>query len=149
MYDKDYKDLVGGGLMFLFGAFVVGYGLMTMSMGTPQRMGPGFFPISVGLLLTIISLGIFIPALLRKGTLEPISWRPLAAVLASLAAFAQVMTIFGLVAAIFALVTIATLGQSRIKLLSIVATTAFLSVMCLGIFNLGLGLGLPMIRWPL
>jgi hypothetical protein len=149
MYKRDYRDLIGGGLMVLLGAGVVIYGLMTMSMGTLQRMGPGFFPISVGVLLAIVGAGIFVPALLREGAIEEINWRPLIAVPAGLAIFALGFPFFGLVVAIFALVAVATFGQDRVHPVSIAATAAFLSLLCFAIFNVGLGQAIPMLRWPL
>ncbi|PMR78765.1 tripartite tricarboxylate transporter TctB family protein [Billgrantia endophytica] len=148
MYNRDYRDLIGGGLMALLGTAVVIYGLMTMSVGTLQRMGPGFFPISAGFILAASGSGIFIPALFRPGTLDAIEWRPLITITASLILFGLILPKFGLVPAIMMLVATATLGQHKISPISIIITSLFLSLMSYLIFYLGLGLTLTMARWP-
>lgn len=148
MFEKDYRDIIGGGLMILLGASVVLYGMATLPLGTPQRMGPGFFPVGVGGILTLLGAGIFVPALFRPGTLDAMEWRPLVAITLSLIAFGLVVPMFGLIPAITALVAISTLAQEKIRLLSIAAIAASLSLLSYLIFNLGLGLTLPMVRWP-
>lgn len=148
MFKRDYRDIIGGLIIVTFGAFVVVYGLMTMSVGTPQRMGPGFFPISVGFILTLLGTGIFVPALFRPGILDYIDWRPLLAITASLIAFGLTIPLFGLVPAIAVLVAISTLAQGKINAVSIVLTAGCLSLISYSVFNIGLSLALPMARWP-
>lgn len=148
MQNRDIEDIIGGGLVALFGAGVVGYGLMTMSLGTPQRMGPGFFPVAVGVVLCLVGLAIIAPALFRQGTIASPDWRALVVVPASLAGFALTLPLFGLAPAIFVLVAISTLAQSIISLPGNLLTAGSIALLCYLVFDLGLGLGIALFHYP-
>lgn len=148
MQNRDITDIIGGLVVTLFGGGVVGYGLATMSMGTLQRMGPGFFPVSVGVILMLIGIAITVPALFREGMIESVDWRALIVVPGSLACFALALPVFGLAPAIFVLVAVSTLAQSVVSAKGIILTAAFIALACYLVFDLGLGLGIAMFRWP-
>lgn len=148
MQNRDITDIIGGLVVTLFGGGVVGYGLATMSMGSLQRMGPGFFPVSVGVMLMLIGIAITIPALFREGTGVSVDWRALVIVPGSLACFALALPAFGLAPAIFILVAVSTFAQSVFSIRGIVLTAAFIALACYLVFDLGLGLGITMFRWP-
>ena len=65
--DRDYRDIVAGLGLTLFGVAAALYALSKYSMGTVSRMGPGMMPVSLGVILATFGLGIAIPALFRKG----------------------------------------------------------------------------------
>ncbi|WP_102960482.1 tripartite tricarboxylate transporter TctB family protein [Mangrovicella endophytica] len=148
MHTKDYRDIIGGGIIILLGLFIAAYALNTLAIGTPRRMGPGFFPIGIGVLLVCFGIGIAVPAFFREGTMEQIEWRPLFAISASLLAFGLCVTPFGLVPAIAALVAVSALADSKLTIPAVLGLIASLSLICYVIFDLGLGLTLPMLRWP-
>ena len=78
--------------------FLPGY-----SMGTPARMGPGFFPFYLGVLLTV--LGAWITATGLKvhandpGKVEKFHWKPIFWVLASIVVFGLVLKTVGMLLA--------------------------------------------------
>lgn len=148
MYNRDITDIIGGAVVAVFGGAVVIYGLMTMPVGTLQRMGPGFFPISVGCVLALIGIAILVPALFRQGTLETVDLRALILVPSSLAGFALTLPFFGLAPAILVLVGLSTLAQSVISIKGITLTASFIALLCYLVFDLGLGLGIAIFRWP-
>ncbi len=112
------KDYYGGALMMVIGltAAYVGYGYR---IGTPSRMGPGFFPLAVGLLLAFT--GVLI-ALSARGDSVSSGGSPghghgmpdvrgALCIIASVLAFLLLGVYGGLVPATFAIVFISALGD--------------------------------------
>lgn len=148
MYQRDYRDIAGGGLLLILGAWIAWYAAGTLDLGALRRMGPGLFPASVGIILAVFGLAIMIPAFVRTGTMEAVEIRSSICVLASLAVFALLVRPYGLAPAIAGLIVTATLAEARFRPLSIIASIAFLSTTAYLIFSKGLGLPIVMARWP-
>lgn len=148
MYRRDYRDIAGGGLLLLLGAWIAWYALGTLDMGTLRRMGPGLFPVGVGTILSVFGAAIMVPAFARRGTLEAVEIRSTICVLASLAVFGLLVRPYGLAPAIAGLIVTATLAETRFRPLSILASILVLSTAAYLIFSKGLGLPLVMARWP-
>ncbi len=148
MYQRDYRDLVGGALLVIAGALIAWYAYSNLDFGTVRRMGPGMFPTSVGVVLAGFGIAIMIPAFFRPGTMEAIEWRSASAVLASVAVFAMTVRPFGLVPAIVALIFVASLAEQKFRPISLILMSAVLSVCAWAIFSKGLGLPLVMWRSP-
>ncbi|MGN6703835.1 MAG: tripartite tricarboxylate transporter TctB family protein, partial [Burkholderiaceae bacterium] len=64
-YNKDYY---GGGLMFLLGVGAVMKGFQ-YKIGSLSRMGPGYFPVAVGVVLAV--MGILIALGARSNVVVP------------------------------------------------------------------------------
>src|SRR4029453_2215896 len=96
-------------------AFIPGY-----SMGTPARMGPGFFPFYLGVIL--FALGVFIAVGGFRGTanaeskVERFHWRPILFVLISVVLFGLLLKIVGMLLAGILLVVGASLGSHEFRL---------------------------------
>lgn len=148
MYQRDYRDIIGGGLLLLVGAWIAWHASAYYDLGTIRRMGPGLFPTAIGVILALFGLAVMIPAFFRSGTLDEFEFRSTAAVLASVAAFAMVIRPYGLVPAIAALVVVASLAELKFRPVSILASIVVLSALAYLIFRAGLGLPLAMVRWP-
>ena len=66
MQIKSPKDFWAG-LMFMgFGVFTVAWALTHYQMGTAVRMGPGYFPVVLGGLLTVLGAMVFAESLLMR-----------------------------------------------------------------------------------
>lgn len=148
MYQRDYRDIVGGALLIIAGGLIAWHALSTLDFGTVRRMGPGMFPTSVGVVLAGFGMAIMIPAFLRPGTLDKIEWRSTIAVLAGVAIFAMAVRPFGLVPAIVALIFVSSLAERTFRPLSLAVMSVVLSLAAWGIFSKGLGLPLVMWRSP-
>ena len=144
---RDYKNIVGGVACLIIAAlFIVPsfeYGL-----GTPQRMGPGFFPFVLGVMLALIGLAILLPALNTPGIGRPIYWRPATSIFLGIAAFALILDRFGLVPAVWAVVVMTALGDKDFKLWRVVILALAVSAAASAIFVYGLSLPLPLFRMP-
>jgi hypothetical protein len=140
------RDFFAGLIFVAFGfaAFFIGRGY---SMGTAVRMGPGYFPRVLGVLLVLIGLVVAGRALVLDGPrVDKIELRPLLLVLLGIVAFALVLQPFGFVAATIVLVAIASFGGWEFNWRDVLISAAILSIAGVGIFVTGLKL--PINIWP-
>lgn len=148
MLRRDYRDMVCGALMVAFGLSVAFYASSHYSMGTLQRMGPGMFPTGLGYILVGFGVILFVQALFRPGVVPEIRiWSPIF-VIAGTAAFALVIRPFGLIPAILAVTIISSLAELRFRPVSLALLCLALSVIAWLVFRVGLGLSIPLYRWP-
>jgi hypothetical protein len=122
--------------IILFGGYVVWAGL-EMPMGNLRRIGPGFFPVMLGLAM----VGLGIATLLeppQPRPSRPAEIRALAFVLFAILAFGLLVRSLGLAPATLALVLLATLGQQKPSLTSALGTAAGLCLIGYLVFILGL-----------
>lgn len=148
MPSRDYRDLTGGLLLLVGGLAFAWYAAGHYELGTLRRMGPGMFPMALGFILAAFGLVLMVPALLRPGAMpETRLWSPLF-VLAGVAGFAILIRPFGLIPAILAVTIISSLAELRIYPKSLVLLCLALCGIAYLVFRVGLGLPLPMFRWP-
>jgi hypothetical protein len=138
-------DILAGGIFAAIGgAFVVGS--LGYSLGTPLRMGPGYFPLLVGGVMTALGLAIVVKGLVAGEliTFGAVPWRAIAAIVAAVLFFGFTVRRLGFVptSAVTALLT--TLASSRVKPLWAVAVAAGLTVGATLIFVVGLQLRIPL-----
>lgn len=149
MLTKDYRDIVAGAILVALGIAVTAYSTSALALGSVQRMGPGMFPAALGVILGLFGLGIAIPALFRTGTAwEEIEWRPMIFVAASVAGFALSIQTMGMIPATLFLIALAHLAETEFKPRALLIMLVVLPGMAYLIFGLGLGLPIPMFRWP-
>lgn len=148
-YNKDYY---GGGLMFLLGVGAVMKGFQ-YKIGSLSRMGPGYFPVAVGVVLAamgiLIALGarsnVVVPT--GKEVHHPPEWRGWLCIIASNIAFIVLGRYGGLLPATFAVVFIAALGDRQNTLKSAFFLSLGMVVVCLIVFSWALQLQFPLFRW--
>jgi len=64
---RNYRDLVAGGLLILVGLYIVVQAAISLRIGVLARMGPGLFPVALGVIMTTLGLFISVAALFRSG----------------------------------------------------------------------------------
>lgn len=136
------RDLLSGVMFsgFGLGAAVVasGYGF-----GSPARMGPGFFPVVVGALLTALGLALIVQSLRYPEADKPVEalhFRPLFFISAAIASFGILMEERGLIAALVALIVIARFAGREGSLLELAVMVVVLIAVAVGIFVYGLNI---------
>ena len=146
---KISQDVVQGGLFLAIGLTAL---LMALEypLGTPGRMGPGFFPIVISALLSLTGLGILARA--RLGTSEVIRvtrWLPLVIVPVAIVVFGFLLDKLGLPLAVLLLCIGAATASVRFELSwKAVAGAAAFSIICGVLFVTLLGLPIPLVgRW--
>lgn len=138
----------------LAGLFVIGFGLYFViggaqyRMGTVVRMGPGFVPVSLGVVAIILGLAIIAAAFRRAGALPRIDWRQTLCVLLSVPVFALLLDRVGLIPAGFVAVLISSAALPVTRPLSNVAIAAVISLSAWAVFVLVLGMPISAIRNP-
>ena len=124
-------------------SFLPGY-----AMGTPARMGPGFFPFYLGVILTLLG-GMIAFTGLRvhegdPGKVERFHWKPILYVLTSIVIFGLLLKIVGMLIAGLILVIGASLGSHDFKLKPVVILAICLVIFCALVFVWGLKLPIPL-----
>jgi len=147
MRNRDYTDLIGGGLLVVLGV-ACGWYATRYNIGTLTRMGPGYFPTALGFLLAFLGLLILLPALRRRGDFPVVHWRPLVAILLAIAAFGLTVREIGVVPATFLMTGIAAVAQPGVPVIRTLLLAAGLSALAVIIFLRALGVLLPMFNWP-
>jgi hypothetical protein len=147
MYARDYRDLIGGGLLILIGAAVTLHATNSLGLGTLLRLGSGGFPAALGVLLVVFGLALIVPAFRRRGELLPIAILPLICVLASILAFAVTLRTLGIVPAVIVMTLIATRADSKLSLFKAGILAVVLATFATLIFPIGLGIRVPILTW--
>lgn len=148
MMKGDTRDIVGGALVMAIGA-AFAWSASFFPMGSGRVLGPGYFPIAAGAIAFGLGLWIFVTGLFRSGRIGRIAFRPLIAVMASIAAFGLLLQRIGLIPTLIIVVVIGALGSTATRPLPVALLALGLSVSCWLIFVKGLGLNMPVFRSPL
>jgi len=137
------KDFWAGILFIAFGLTAFGIAL-NYPLGTAGRMGPGYFPRSLGLILASLGAILVIRGLKLSG--EPIVWgsaRPLLVVLGSVVMFGLVVAKLGLVFSTILLVVTSSFASTELRWKEAVISSFFLAAFVVAAFVYGLKLQLP------
>jgi hypothetical protein len=142
---RSFPDILAGGIFVLIGgAFVVGS--LGYELGTPLRMGPGYFPLLVGAILAALGLSIVLKGLVAGEVIVfgTIPWRAVTLIVVAVLFFGFTVRRLGFVptSAVTALLT--ALASSRVRPLMAVAIAAGLTVASTLIFVVGLQLRIPL-----
>jgi|SRR5690606_16061037 len=148
MLNRDYRDVIGGGLLGATGAAVAVYSVSNYSIGTITRMGPGMVPASLGALLGVFGLIIAATAMKREGYWPEYRMVAPLIILASVGVFGIMIGPFGMMPAIFVSTIVASLAELKVRLLATLVLAAALCLIAYLIFSLGLGLPFPLFAWP-
>ncbi|MEO8441413.1 MAG: tripartite tricarboxylate transporter TctB family protein [Betaproteobacteria bacterium] len=143
---RNNKDFFAGLLMLGIGA--VGFYLaLGYSFGTAVRMGPGYFPRVVSVIIMAFGLFVLIRGILTADKVKGYwGWKPLAFITASLVVFGFVMERFGLIPALVVMFFVAALGGHEFKAIEVLILTVLMTVFAVGVFVYGLGLPYQLIQ---
>lgn len=143
---RDFEDIIGGALMIAGGTWFAFYAL-NYNLGTLRRMGPAYFPLSIGILVVAFGLIILVPALFRAGTLPRPEWRPFLAICIAVLGFALLVDRFGLIPAVLLLTVLAAFAERNPSLRLTLILAASLAAIAVLVFTMGLGIPIPAYRW--
>jgi len=114
MTASKWINCIGSLLLLALGLHFVN-GSLDMELGSARRMGPGYFPLVLGSLVSILAVMAAIKSFLDPTKIERIDVRSFAAVSVGVAAFAFVTPNFGLIPAAFLSVLASSLADSRLS----------------------------------
>lgn len=109
-----WNNCVGGALLLALGLFFV-IGALDLEIGTARRMGPGYFPLVVGSVVSILAILVIANSVFEANVAVKLEIRSFAAVAAGVAAFAFLTPILGILPAVFVSVLSSSLADSRLS----------------------------------
>lgn len=154
---KSQKDFFSG-LIFVVVGTAYALGATNYKIGEAARMGPGYFPLMLGILLAVLGCVVIFKAMVVETVdgdpVGRIAWKPLFFIIAANLSFGILLgglpsikfPSFGLIAAIYALVPIAALGGDEFKFKEVLVVSTVLAVTSYVAFIWGLKLQFPV--WP-
>ena len=140
-------DIVAG---LIFVAFGLAFAITSLSyeMGTPLRMGPGYFPLALGGVLFFLGLFIvgkgFVPGSSDEEQFGSVPWRAILLIVAALLFFGLTIRGLGLVPATAVTALLTALASYRTGIRTALAIAAGLTALCVLVFLVALQLRLPM-----
>jgi uncharacterized membrane protein YhhN len=154
---KSQKDFFCG-LMFMAVGVAFAWGASTYNVGTGARMGPGYFPLMLGVLLAFIGSVITFTALVVEteggDKIGKWAWKPLIFIILANVVFGILLAglpsiklpAFGLIVAIYALVFIASMAEAGWKVKTTFILATVLAIGSYLAFIVALKLQFPV--WP-
>ncbi len=154
---KSQKDFFAG-LLFLVVGIAFALGARTYNVGTGARMGPGYFPLMLGIVLALLgAVEIGKALIVGKNGGDKIgkwAWRPIVFVLGANLAFGVLLgglpsikvPAMGMILAIYALTIIASMAGEKFKLKDVLILATILAIGSYLAFIVLLKLQIPV--WP-
>ncbi len=154
---KSQKDFYSG-LMFMGVGVAFAWGATTYNVGSGARMGPGYFPLMLGILMAILGAAITFMALVVEteggGKIGKWAWKPLSFIILANLVFgiflgglpAFKLPAMGLIIAIYALTFIASIAEPGWKVKNTFILATALALGSYVAFVLVLKLQFPV--WP-
>ena len=145
---RNHRAFASGALFLALAVFFFVTALQYPA-GTAARMGPGYFPRLLAVVLAAIGLFVILGAMkpsaeaqaLRQWDLRGLAW-----IAGSVVLFGALLFPLGLIGALFVLIMVSSRASPEFTWTGALANAAVLIVLCLAVFVYGLGLQLPV--WP-
>jgi hypothetical protein len=133
--------------MFLTFAAVAVWAARGYAMGSAGRMGPGYFPMALGIVLGVLGL-IIIGRALAAGDecVGALQLRPLLVIVVAVCLFGLLIERLGLVVALVAVVVVSAMASREYRPVEVAALAAVLAAFSVGVFVYALRL--PLTLWP-
>jgi hypothetical protein len=154
---KSQKDFFSG-VMFAGVGAIFAWGATNYTVGNGARMGPGYFPLMLGILMAFLGLIIMFNALVVEteggDKIGKWAWRPLALILGANLVFGVLLgglpsinlPHMGMIVAIYALTIISSLASTEFRLKPVLILATILAVGSYLAFIVLLKLQIPV--WP-
>ena len=130
-----------------------GFGVLALVMGsnlavgTAIRMGPGYVPRMLSYILIALGIAIIVRAVIAPGEpIERFRWKPTTMITIGVVVFALLFETAGLAPALVALIFLSALGGQEFKLIETILACITLTILCIVIFKLGLGMNISIIQ---
>jgi len=138
---------------FWSGALFVAVGVAALvlgsryTLGSAARMGPGYFPRALGMLLVALGAMLALRALTVDGPkVERFRWWPTLLVLGSVVVFGQIVQTVGLALSTLLLILVASAASPEFRWKEALVAGVVLATLATAVFIVGLKLTLPI--WP-
>jgi hypothetical protein len=154
---KSQKDFFAG-LMFMVAGIAFAWGATNYTIGEGARMGPGYFPLVLGIILALIGVAVVFEALVVETEdgekIGAFAWKPLFFIIAANVVFGIMiggipkigLPAMGLIVGIYALTFVASLAGEEFNAKEVAILATALAVLSYLAFIVLLNLQFPV--WP-
>ncbi len=145
---RSQKDFACG-LMFILAGLGFSWVAHGYPMGSAARMGPGYFPFLLGLVLAVLGALVLIGSLSSKGKEDHLaSWdlKTLLWVLGPVVLFGLLLKPLGMVLSVFVLVLVSSIASHDFSWRGALVNGVVLVLISLGTFVYGINVHMPV--WP-
>jgi hypothetical protein len=144
---RSIRDICAG-LIFLGFGLAFGFAASGYQLGTALRMGPGYFPLLLAGVLSLVGVGILVNALRGRGeagSFGVVPWRAALLVLGAILFFGASVRGLGLAPTLFLTAFAAALASPENTPTRAATIALALTVFCVAIFSYGLGVTVPLL----
>ena len=143
---RNPKDFCAGALFIAIGIATIALG-SAYTLGTAARMGPGYFPRMLGMLLVVLGAILAARSFKVSGTrFAAFRWRPALIVLGSVVLFGAIVRPLGVALSTVILIVAASAASHEFRPRESLVAGLLLAALAVGVFVVGLQLQLPV--WP-
>ena len=145
---KNQKDFWAGLMFVIFGAFFAILGSQ-YRIGTAAKMGAGYFPTVLGVIVILLGIAISAGSLTSKEIDHKafkFGWPSLFLILGSVVLFGLLLRPFGLIFSLYVLIAICSYASKNFSWKSMLLNATVLILICLAVFAWALKLELSL--WP-
>ena len=141
----------GAGLVFMAAGLALAVLSTGLRAGTAARMGPGYFPFWIGVLLAVVGAIVTLRALVvfgqggEIGRLDGFDLRVVGTVLGAVVLFGVMLKPLGLLVSLFVLVALSSTASREFDWRAALLNSLFLTALSWLVFIKGLGLSLPVL----
>jgi hypothetical protein len=144
---RNQRDF-GAGIMYMVIGLFFSIVAMQYPMGTAAKMGPGYFPFALGILMTLLGLLVLVKSLGAKAAIEKIPkfhWRIMALITGSVVLYGLLLPTMGFIVAVFVLVFLSATASHEFHWKGTLINATFLVVFTYSVFVVGLKLQFPLL----
>ena len=146
---KSERDFWSG-VLFVAAGIGFAVGATDYSMGVAARPGPGYFPLILSCLMTILGGIVLFKSLVIStedgDKIGPMAWRPLLVIVAAISVFALALPRLGLSVTVPLLTIVVSLAGEEFRWHEVLINAVVLTLSAWAIFIAGLSLTIPV--WP-
>ncbi|OZB32597.1 MAG: hypothetical protein B7X60_15845 [Polynucleobacter sp. 39-45-136] len=144
---RNQRDFGAGIMYMVIGLFFAGIAT-TYSMGTAAKMGPGYFPFALGILMFLLGLLVLVNSLRASAGIDQIpkfNWKVIGIITGSICLFGILLPTMGVLVAIFVLVLTASTASKEFSWKAAILNAIALMFFTYMVFIVGLKLTFPVL----
>jgi putative tricarboxylic transport membrane protein len=139
---------------FYSGLMFIAFGLLAIivardyPMGTAMRMGPGYFPTYLGVLLIVVGIATGMRGIKTEGErVTALAWKPMVLLTLAFCLFGWGIDHLGFVPSLVVLIFVSALAGNRFRLFEVIPLTVVLVIVAVAIFIYGIDLPFQLFWW--
>lgn len=144
---RNQRDF-GAGIMYMVIGIFFTFVATGYQMGTAAKMGPGYFPFYLGLLMTLLGLLVLVKSFGATAAIEKIpkfNWRIIAQITGAVVLYGLLLPRLGFLVAVLVLVFVSASASKEFTWKGTAINAAFLVAFTYSVFVLGLKLQFPLL----